>query len=140
MLNGQILRVEVPASKGFCRRLRVFQIPLHDGIAAHDDFTLGRAVHWDLDHLIVHDGDVLHHRHRNTLAGFDRRLGRLIQVIPVLSTPHAFCYVAIAFGQAVHLGHVEPKRLDLAQSGRRWWGTSGEHFDVMIECAALVVR
>ncbi len=72
--------MEIPPFEGIFRRFGVFQIPFHDGVTTHHDFALRAAIHWDLRHCFVQDGDVLHHWHRHTLPRFDPGTGIAFQI------------------------------------------------------------
>ena len=107
MADREIAGVKVPAGEGFLARVRIFQVTLHDDVAAKHDFADALAVARHRYHGFgVHDHELLEHRVTHALARLDLGLLRDRQRVPLL-VPGADDGRAVHLGQAVDVGHVE---------------------------------
>ncbi len=139
VLHGDIAGVEIPASEGLGRGLRVLVIAFHGRVAPHHDLAQGCSIHRDLGHGFgLHHGDVVHIGHGNPLARLDGRATRSLQITPDIILPSAFGCGAIDLGQTIDLGDVKTHCLDRGQGGGGRGRACSKDLDDMVEAAALL--
>ena len=121
------------------RRL-VLVIALHHRVAAQHDLALGFAVARDkLACLGVHHRRALMHREGHALAAL--QVGKRVEfeIVPFLA-PNTLGDMAIGFGQAVDMRHLEIHLGHLLQDGCRRRGAGSEGLDLVVELRMHLFR
>src|SRR5690606_30320610 len=130
--DRQVAGVEPAAGKGFLGGAGVFQVALHHGVAAHEDFTDGLAVAGCRFHgFRIADHHAFQGRVAHALAGFYARPFIKAEFIPLI-VPGTHGDRAVDLGQAVDVGALDAHFLHRADylGRRRSAGDHGVHWMV----------
>ena len=131
--DSKVAGVEPAAGKGLGSRLRIFQVALHHGVAAHEDLANGLAVlRHRLEGVRVGYHDAFECGVAHALVGLEFCPLFQRQLIP-LAVPGTDRHRAIDLGQAVGVGDLDTHVLDCADDLGRRRGTGNHGLDRVID-------